>query len=175
MEYRELQENEIGKTLFDHFIRHQVVTKCMRKINQTWVEQSTPFIDDWNERDYRILVRCLKRTVKSSGVVFAAFDAGELKGFSSVELTPFGDEREYLDLSSLHVSEDRRGRGIGTRLFALCCTWAKSHGAQKLYISSHSAVETQAFYRTMGCVEAQKYHQKHVDQEPFDCQLERVL
>ena len=42
----------------------------------------------------------------------------------------------------------------------------------KLYISAHSAVESQAFYKAMGCVEAEVYHQGHVEEEPYDCQLE---
>jgi predicted N-acetyltransferase YhbS len=36
-----------------------------------------------------------------------------LKGFSSVEPDLFGKNKEYLDLSSMHVSEDMRGKGIG--------------------------------------------------------------
>ena len=28
--------------------------------------------------------------------------------------------------------------------------WAKQKGAKKLYISAHSAVESQAFYKSMG-------------------------
>ena len=50
--------------------------------------------------------------------------------------------------------------------------WAKQKGAKKLYISAHSAVESQAFYKSMGCVEAKVYNQKHVEDEPYDCQLE---
>ena len=50
--------------------------------------------------------------------------------------------------------------------------WAKQIGAIKLYISAHSAVESQAFYKSMGCVEAEIYNQKHVEDEPYDCQLE---
>lgn len=46
---------------------------------------------------------------------------------------------------------------------------------RKLYISAHSAVESQAFYKQMGCVEAQVYHLKHVEAEPYDCQLECKL
>ena len=29
-----------------------------------------------------------------------------------------------------------------------------------------------AFYKSMGCVEAEVYNQKHVEDEPYDCQLE---
>ena len=65
-----------------------------------------------------------------------------------------------------------RGNGIGKYLFNHAKLWARKHGANKLYISSHSAVETQAFYKAMGCVEASVYNQAHVQNEPFDCQLE---
>jgi len=73
------------------------------------------------------------------------------------------------------VSEDMRRGGIGKALFLAAAEWARKQGAKKLYISAHSAVESQAFYRAMGCVEAAEYHQKHVEAEPFDCQLEYVL
>ena len=36
--------------------------------------------------------------------------------------------------------------------FANIKEWAKQKGAKKLYISAHSAVESQAFYKSMGCV-----------------------
>ncbi len=87
----------------------------------------------------------------------------------------FGKEQRYLDLSSIHVSEDMRGQGIGKSLFLAAKEWAKSRGAKKLYISAHSAVESQAFYKAMGCVEAQGYNQMHVEAEPYDCQLECEL
>ena len=100
---------------------------------------------------------------------------GMLKGFVSVEAAPFGGEQGYLDLSSIHVSWDMRGRGVGRALFAAAKEWAGDHGGRKLYISAHSAVESQAFYKAMGCVEAQVYHPGHVEAEPCDCQLECAL
>ena len=48
-------------------------------------------------------------------------------------------------------------------------------GAGKLYISAHSAVESQAFYKAMGCVEAKEINAAHAEKEPFDCQLEFSL
>ena len=53
--------------------------------------------------------------------------------------------------------------------------WRREKGAKKLYISAHSAVESQAFYQRMGCVKALEYNRCHVDADPFDCQLECVL
>ena len=60
-------------------------------------------------------------------------------------------------------------------LFEAAKEWAKENGANKLYISAHSAVESQLFYKAMGCTEAQVYNQEHVKAEPYDCQLERKL
>ena len=68
-----------------------------------------------------------------------------------------------------------RGKGIGKTLFIAAKTWAAEHGAKKLYISAHSAIETQEFYKAMGCTDAMLYNQKHVEQEPYDCQLECKL
>ncbi len=60
-------------------------------------------------------------------------------------------------------------------LFMRAKEWAKENGANKLYISAHSAVESQLFYKAMGCTEAQVYNQEHVKAEPYDCQLECKL
>ena len=175
VQYRTLRENELCRELFGGFIRHQVVTKCRRREKGEWVIREDPFIDDWTEADYRTLISCLKNTVSTGGVVYGAFIAGMLKGFASVEPDFMGKEGQYLDLSSIHVSEDARGTGIGRALFLMAKEWARARGAKKLYISAHSAVETQAFYRSMGCVEALEYDRRHVDREPFDCQMECVL
>ncbi len=172
IQYRKIEANEICRELFRGFIRRQNVTKCRRKENGIWIIKDDPFIDDWNENDYSILVDCLKNTVLTGGFLYGAFYDGVLKGFVSVESTLFCPEQKYLDLSSIHVSEDMRGKGIGKNLFLEAKKWAKENGAEKLYISSHSAVETQAFYKAMGCVEAEVYNENHVKKEPFDCQLE---
>lgn len=175
VQYRELHADEIRREMFQNFIRRQTVTKCWRKENQEWVIKDAPFIDDWSETDYQTLIVCLKNTIQTGGFVYGAFGSDQLKGFVSVESNLFGKEQRYLDLSSLHVSEDMRGQKIGKSLFFAAKKWAKQKGAKNLYISGHSAVETQAFYKAMGCVEAQVYHQKHVEEEPYDCQLECAL
>lgn len=175
IEYRELKLLEINRALFSDFIRRQVVTDCWRRINGEWVIRPDPFIDDWSDEDFEFLVKCLRNTVESGGFVYGAFSDGKLKGFTSVEAELFGKAHQYLDLTSIHVSSDMRGNGIGRVLFTAACDWAKAHGAAKLYISAHSAVESQAFYKAMGCTEAEEYNPAHVEAEPFDRQLERRL
>lgn len=173
--FKILCEQEIDRKLFKDFIRHQVVDQCLRRENGKWIVKSDPFIDDWTEKEYQILIGCLKNTVRSGGFVCGAFADGALKGFVSVESGFFGGENRYLDLSSLHVSEDMRRKGIGKALFQAAKEWARKQGAKKLYISAHSAIESQAFYRAAGCVEAAEYCRKHVEAEPYDCQMECVL
>lgn len=175
VQYRNIQEEEIARELFRDFVRHQVVKDCWRREEGEWVVKSDPFIDDWSEEDYQFLVYCLKNTVRTGGFVCGAFCEGRLKGFTSVEADFFGGEQRYLDLSCIHVSEDMRGLGIGRTLFCKAMEWARKKGARKLYISAHSAVESQAFYSAMGCAEAEVYNQQHVEKEPYDCQLECKL
>lgn len=175
IEYRILQQPEIDRELFSAFVRRQVVDQCLRRENDAWVVRSDPFIDDWTDADYRFLADCLRNTVRTGGFVCGAFSDGKLKGFVSAESGLFGGENRYCDLTSLHVSQDMRRNGIGKALFLAASEWAKKQGAKKLYISSHSAIETQRFYRSMGCVDAAEYNQKHVEAEPYDCQLEYVL
>lgn len=173
--YKELSEQELNRELFRHFTRRQVVTDCWRRVDGRWTVRPDPFVDDWSEEDFQVLLQCLQNTVRTGGFVYAAFLEDRLKGFVSVEAELFGGEQRYLDLTSIHVSADMRGRGIGRALFMAAEDWARKKGARKLYISAHSAVETQSFYRAMGCVEAEVPCEKHVDAEPFDCQLERLL
>ena len=175
VEYRNVTQQELNREWFDGFIRRQNVTKCWRKEKGKWVVQEAPFVDDWTEQDYQELLSSLRSTVARGGFVYAAFCGRLLKGFVSVEPGLFGGRHRYLDLTNLHVSEDMRRQGIGAALFAAAKAWAKQNGARKLYLSAHSAVETQAFYHKMGCVEAVVYQQKHVEAEPFDCQMECLL
>ncbi|NLC79190.1 MAG: GNAT family N-acetyltransferase [Ruminococcaceae bacterium] len=175
IEYKELKEAEITRELFSDFVRTQEVTRCWRKEEGEWVIKDIAFTENWGEKEYQTLTVNLKHTSATGGFVAAAFSDGKLKGFVSVESETFGSERQYIELSSIHVSRDMRGNGIGGALFGLAKERAKKVGAKKLYISAHSSVESQAFYRAMGCIEAREYSAPHVLKEPCDCQLEYNL
>lgn len=175
IEYKEIPRPYLDLRLFKDFDRRQTVTQCLRKIQGQWVVKEDPFLDQWSEDDYAFLVDCLKNTVDQGGVVYGAFIDGKLKGFASVEGKPFGSQGQYRDLTALHVSREQRGNGIGKQLFKLAAHWAKVRGAKKLYLSSHSAIETQRFYESQGCADAMEIHQEHASREPFDRQLELDL
>lgn len=170
--YRELCLEEITRELLSDFQRKQIVTQCWRKIDGEWLIKDIFFVDDWTELEYAELIDCLRKTILTNGLVIGAFLDGRLKGFASVESMLSGKYRQYIDLSSIYISQDMRRKGVGKELFRRAKAYAKKQGAEKLYISAHSAVESQAFYRAMGCVEAEEYSSEHVKQEPCDCQLE---
>ena len=170
--YKRLESQDINRSLFDGFIRTQEVTRCWRKESGQWVIRENPFVDDWGEPEYKELVRCLRNTAETGGLVMGAFFDQRLAGFVSVEKSLFGSRNQYMDLSSIHVSRDMRGHGIGKKMFSMAVDFVRENGGEKLYISGHSAVETQAFYRSLGCKEAKEYNLEHVKREPFDCQLE---
>ena len=183
--YHRLEAGEISASLFRTFVRRQEVNLCYRHPDATatdpgkaagWVVRPDPFVDDWTDEDRARVAADLLCIVDAGGLVYGAFtpaetNADRLVGFVSVEPEIFG-ERRYMDLSHLHVSADMRGRGIGGELFAYAKLWAAERGALRLYISAHSALESQNFYRRRGCIDALEPQDEHIADEPFDCQLE---
>ena len=172
---RKLEKKELTRERFAQFHRRQVGTKGRRKTAAGWVILEPPFGDDWTEEEYLLLVQCLRNTLDTGGVVFGDFEDGALKGFASVEAEFTGSRGQYLELTCIHVSEEYRGRGIGRKLMDNAKRWAREAGAERLYISAHSAVESQAFYDAMGYREAEEYNPLCVEKEPCDCQLECEL
>lgn len=175
MVVRRILPSELKSDLFSSFIRHQIVTDCWRREGQNWVIRRDAFIDDWSDDDYAALLDELRDVMASGRTVIGAFVRGTLKGFAAIDGCLRGSSAQYADLAELHVSEDMRRQGIGRLLFREAVSAAARMGAEKLYISTHSAAETQAFYRGLGCLDAREILQFHADKEPYDCQLEYLL
>lgn len=174
-EFRPIARAELEPSLFAYFDRFQVVERCWRKVEGSWVIRDVPFTERWGDGELRELTICLQNTLSTGGTVWGAFLEGRLKGFVSVEGRLIGSRGQYADLSCIHVSADVRRGGLGRSLFRRAAVSAGGLGAEKLYISAHSSVESQAFYKRMGCVEAAEYDRHHVELEPCDCQLEYQL
>lgn len=170
--YRELPAGEIETGLFASFNRYQEVKRCRRRENGRNVLKEIAFTEQWSAEDYRLLAEALRGAVAAGGAVFGAFDGKNLIGFASLENRPRGSRNQYLQLSNLHVSAEYRGRGIGRLLFRAACRRAAELRAERLYISAHSAEETQAFYRALNCTEAEELMPDLFELEPCDCHLE---
>ena len=176
IQYRQLGIEDISPDMLTYFNRYQVVTKSWRKHGNEYVLEDTPFIDDWSEeKKHRTVTVGFPEAIRSGGCVFGAFDAEKLIGFAVIPGDFIGKEKQYLQLDNMQVSYEYRHKGMGRKLFLLCAEAGKALGAQKLYISAQSSQESQAFYRAMGCVNAEEIIPELFEQEPFDVHMEYVL
>lgn len=171
---RKLVKGDLFPGLLRHFDRYQQVTRCWRKQNGRWVLRDIAFIEQWSEGEKEDIVSDIfAPAIRGGGAVYGGFRLdGTLAGYAVVLPERFGSRRQYLQLKELYVSNECRQMGLGRALFEQAASFAKKQGAQKLYISAHSAAETQAFYRALGCTEAEEYSQALAALEPCDCQLE---
>ena len=129
----------------------------------------------WNNEKKTLVIEALHNCIKSGGTVIGAFINMDLIGFVSIEGEIFGINRDYLELSYIHVSNEYRNMGIGKKLFEQCCIKAKGKSATKLYIAAHPSIESQQFYRSVGCTYAVEVNKRILDKEPLDIQLEYLL
>jgi GNAT superfamily N-acetyltransferase len=169
---RRLSNDGLRDDLLAHFERRQRTTRVVRAGGAI---EDDAFDDDWDEVAKASVIIALRDCVRRGGVVVGAFEGERLVGFASVEPERFGPDGAYVEMPYLHVTEVRRGRGIGAQLFRGACDGARGLGATRLYIGAHPSVETQAFYRRMGCIESAYVHTPILEHEPLDLQLERVL
>lgn len=172
----ELDKNDLVPELLEHFNRYQEVTNVWRIIDGKTVLVKNPFVENWDsELKKEIVSEDFTNCISSGGVVYGAFYKNRLIAFASILHDFFGSQKQYLQLMQLHISYEYRHLGIGKRLFSLCACQAKEWGAKKLYISTHSAEETQHFYKAVGCTNAAEINKELAEHEPFDLQLEFSL
>ncbi|WP_337883366.1 GNAT family N-acetyltransferase [Chromobacterium haemolyticum] len=171
---RRLSPHDISPNWLDAFQRRQDVRMVYRAGADGRQSVAEPFIDDWSPTERRELALELAR-IAAAGVVLALEIDGHLAGFAAIDPQVLGPDGGYRQLKELQVDRHWRGRGLGRALLAACAAAGRELGADALYISSHSAVETVAFYEACGCAPARWLHAPQLALEPFDCQLELVL
>ncbi len=172
---RPLTEDELTPELFHDFCRFQPVEKAWRKIEGEWQIKDVCYTDRWSNDKPKRTAELLRDLLAQGGGAWGAFLDGKLKGFCSVKGALMGSRGQCADLDKIYVSADCQGQGLGRQLFQEAAGFGRALGAEKLYISAHSAVSSMAFYRAMGCVEAEEYDPLHVEDEPSDAQLEFAL
>jgi len=174
--YRRLAAGDIKADALKYFNRYQEVKKCWRRQNGEWALVDHPFIEDWDEEKKSELAdEYLPSIIRDGGVVIGAFDGEKMVGFAAVQGKPIGAKKQYLQLASLQVSNEYRGKGIGKTLFGMCVCAIKKLDVPKMYISAHSSEESQAFYRAVGCVLAEELIPELYAKEPFDVHLEYII
>lgn len=173
--FRYLETADCNPALLDSFNRYQRVKESWRKVNDKWVLADTPFEEQWDEKKKQYVIDDFKLCMGNGDQVVGCFDDGKLIGWASVKKELFGSAKQYANLDYLHVSYEYRNRGLGKELFRQAQNIARRFGAKKIYISSQSSKETQAFYKSVGCREAEEIDPVLYEKEPFDCHLEFVL
>ena len=173
--YKRLKLKMLTPALLKDFDRRQEVSKVFRAKDGKWVVVDTEFTEDWDDMEKGQIIDYLRSVIKGKGILYGAFNDGNLIGFTGIEGTLFGTGKQYARLAMLHVTSSMRNMGIGKELFALAVSSAESIGAKKLYITGHSSVETQGFYRALGCTEVLEYSSDLLAEEPYDCHLEYDL
>ncbi len=173
--YAQITEENFDAASLDNFVRRQEVAHCWRKRDGQWELLPIAYVEDWDPEGRRRRAEKLLRSVQRGDAAYGAWAGETLVGFARLAGPLFGSREQYIDLAQLHVSAPCRGRGIGRELFRLACRGAREAGAEKLYISAHSAQETMAAYRALGCVEAEEIYWPLAKKEPCDVQLEYRL
>lgn len=171
-EYKKLQKSDFHDGLLDSFNRYQETKRVVYMQDNSLLEKDDYFIENWDKEKKIKMINYFKNLVEKNGIFIGVFFQENLIGFGTLENIIFND---YINLHYLHISNEFRNRGLGKILFNYLSDEALSLGAKMLYISTHPSVETQNFYRKMGCVLTKNINPEILALEPFDIQLEKII
>jgi 3-methyladenine DNA glycosylase AlkD len=173
IQYRKVPYSKITSSFLKGFIRYQETKEVLYNDEGILKQKTDEFVNDWDQKELINISKYLRKAVKNGSTLFAAFVKDLVVGFILIDKKIFYDE--YINVPYVHTTRGYRGFGIGRYLFLLGSIAALQKGAKRLYISSHPAIETQAFYQKMGCVLTEKINPDLLALEPLDIQYEVVL
>jgi GNAT superfamily N-acetyltransferase len=104
-------------------------------------------VPGWPDINSEKLYSCFDR----GGTFLGMFDGDRLVGASAVDMAPRGENGDLLELGTLHVSRDYRGKGVGTRLFDAAKDIVRKLGSPAMYVSATPTENTVNFYLHRGC------------------------
>lgn len=169
----EIGNDRIAFDMLDKFTRKQIVKQRFSIKNGEELIEDVSFTDDWSvDKKHRIVKEYFVDATDNFGYNAGVYSGSDLIAFLSLDCNPIGDNNEYIQLTMLHVSDEFRKMGLGKILFQHAIKKAEVMGAKKLYLSAHSAYESQLFYRNLGCVHAKWVYSIAKELEPYDIQME---
>ena len=152
-------------TSLDGFDRFQEVTEVWRLTDGEYRLVRAPFTEEWPPARRR---EKAAEVLSGDYIAYGAMAEGRVAGLLLLEKRLRG---RRMVVSSLHVDRSFRRAGLGRMLFRRAMEEGRRAGADELYISACSARETIAFYRAMGCVQAEPVIPEMAAEEPWDLQL----
>ena len=173
--FARISEKNFDSNSMDEFLRYEKVSQIWKNVDGEYILSAAEYTIDWDLEKRRGIAKIILRTVLDGGFAFGAFEGDKVVGYILCTGKFFGSEDQYTEIALYHVSTHYRRMGIGKELFRLACIEAQNIGAKKLYISSGPTKNTQAAYRSLGCVPASEINQAAVERNPADIQLEYPL
>ena len=170
---RVVKEEDINDDFLTGYQRDQVTHKIHRFIDGRLEIIDEYFVETWDNQKLTEISRYLKSCVHEGGKVVALMNKDKCIGFANIENKVYFNT--YLPMHYCHISKPYRNKGLGKKLFFKMAAVASDYDVEKLYISTHPAVETQAFYKSIGCVLTNQIVPELLEIEPYDIQLEYDL
>jgi len=147
--------------------------KLLYKYNKGKLETELVDIDvpRWDHPDWchdEKLIKDLSDNLERGAVLFGAFKANKLVGMAVIGYELRGENSDMLQLVTMHVSNNYRRKGIGTKLLEECKKIARKRGAKRLYISSTPSESAVGFYLSYGSKLADRVDTELYALEPED-------
>jgi GNAT superfamily N-acetyltransferase len=157
IECRAMRREDLHVHMMDRFEFYREITRQARKsgrvvklrrpkVELTGADDGADFIKYWF-----ISSVAVQEFYHGSDDTFAAFAGGQVLGFAVLRDRPLGKEKDIAQLLRMFMSLDCRRMGLGKRLFKLCAETARAAGMRRLVVNTDRSVESQAFYRAVGC------------------------
>jgi predicted N-acetyltransferase YhbS len=174
MEIRKLTQSELEDV--KNIDRSEIITHVYYfKKGELVLEEEQHDVPGWKPEVIAKHIEYLKDLTDRKGIICGAFDNSKLVGVMALENKFIGSNKDQLELYFMHVSNNYRGKGVGTELFKIAVKEAQKLGAVKLYISASPSRLTTDFYLNLGCKLAQELIPELFEREPEDIHLEYEL
>jgi len=175
MVIRELERDEI-KRIWEDIDRSEVIENVYYlRDGELVLEEEHYDMRGWPPGELRQCTQILTDCFDRGGTFYGAFEGQKMMGAAILESKFIGKNEHQLQLKFLHVSSERRNRGLGRTLFEKAAAKAKELGAERLYVSATPSENTVNFYRHLGCTVTEEIDQELFDLEPEDIHMEYTI
>ncbi len=164
-----LKVEDINPGLLDDFSHFQKITKKYVKKNGEWEISDASILREWSTEKRIWITKYMCQQIERGGLTVGAFFCGKLIGFCCMDGIVSGNSAKYANLTMLFVDDNWKRRGIEKLLFKEAHKHAVKLGAEKIFISAISSIETIAFYLKIGCTDANEVVESFVDSEDDRC------
>lgn len=165
--YKQIKKEDFNINSLNDFVLKQVVKQCWRKCEEKYKLMPVDYVEDWTLQQKQNLANKIILGLNSGDVLLGAKLHNKIIAFAFIKTKPFGKFNQYIIWQNFMFLNH-----LGQKLFKCVVNKAKLLGANKLYISAHSAEDTIAFYKKVGCKFAEEINNELVEKEPLDLQLE---